>query len=125
MTNHLLNNGSALYDYLNTNGTIDFYYQKQSGATAPYGLVNFVTANDDYTFSENGFRADYEIKIVSDRTFPLEAVQQYGTTHELIQDAALTLPGVIRVRRESTFQYEDQQSYWHVGGIYNIETWEN
>lgn len=122
--NNILLNGSALYSYLNTNSTVDIYYQKVQNATPPYCLVTLVSGNDDYTFDSEGFSADYIIKIVSNRQFPLEAIELYGDIHELVQDANLGLPGIIKIRRESIINFEDDNNYQHVGGLYRLETWE-
>lgn len=124
--NDLLNVGSAIFNHINTNGTVTTYYQKaRQSATVPYCLVYFMTANDDYTFSDNGLNADYIIKVISDKNFPEEAIRLYGNIHELFQNAQLSIPGydILRVRRESPIQYEDQSHFWNVGGLYNIDIW--
>lgn len=124
--NDLLHVGSALYNYIATNGTVTTYYQKaKQSATVPYCLVYFMNANDDYTFDSKGLNADYVIKVVSDKAFPEEAIRLYGDVHDIIQDSGFTIPNyeVIRVRRESILQYEDQSHFWNVGGLYNIDIW--
>ena len=124
--NDLLHIGSAIYNHLKTNGTIDCYYQKaRQSATVPYCLVYFMTANDDYVFGSQGLNADYVVKVISDKNFPEEALRLYGDIHNLVQDSSLTIPDydIIRVRRESILQYEDQMHFWNVGGLYNVDTW--
>lgn len=124
--NDLLHVGSALYNHIKNNGTIECYYHKaKQSASVPYCLVYFMTGNDDYTFNDNGLNADYVVKVISDKNFPEEAIRLYGDIHEFVQDASLTIPGysVLRVRRESILQYEDQMHFWNVGGLYNFDIW--
>jgi hypothetical protein len=125
--NDLLLMGSALYQYFNTNGTATVYYQKApQGASVPYTVIQFMTAVDEYTFNDKGVSSDYAIKVVSDRKFPFDAIQLYGYIHSLIQDGSVSVAGynVLRIRRESMFQYQDPQDFWNVGGIYNLDIWE-
>lgn len=124
--NELLHLGSAIFNHIKTNGTIDCYYHKaKQSATVPYCLVYFMSANDDYTFSDNGLNADYVIKVISDKNFPEESIRLYGEIHSLVQDSQLSIPGydVLRIRRESLMQYEDQMHFWNVGGLYNFDVW--
>ena len=124
--NDLLHVGSALFNHIKNNGTIDCYYHKaKQSATVPYCLVYFMSANDDYTFNDKGLNADYVVKVISDKNFPEEGIRIYGDIHELVQDASLTIPGysVLRVRRESILQFEDQMHFWNVGGLYNFDVW--
>lgn len=125
--NDLLLMGSALYQYFNTSGTATVYYQKApQGASVPYTVIQFMTAVDEYTFNDKGVSSDYAIKVVSDRKFPFDAIQLYGYIHSLIQDGSVSVAGynVLRIRRESMFQYQDPQDFWNVGGIYNLDIWE-
>jgi len=124
--NDLLHVGSALYNHIKNNGTIDCYYHKaKQSASVPYCLVYFMSANDDYTFNDKGLNVDYVVKVISDKNFPEESIRLYGDIHELVQDVSLTIPGysVLRVRRESILQYEDQMHFWNVGGLYNFDIW--
>ena len=124
MSNLLI--GSALLNNLTTNGTVTTYYGKApQSATPPYCLIYFVTSNDDYTFNDNGINADYQIKVISNKNFPEEAIRLYQSQHVLTQDANLSIPGykLMRIRRVSTFEFEDQFHYWNVGGLYNLDVW--
>ncbi len=128
MSNVLLQAGSALYNYINTNGTVDTYYQKaKQKSQLPYVIVAFVSATDDYTFTDDGINADYSIRVVTKNDFPDEAITLYGQVHELIQDAPLTFDGysLMRIRRESIYQFQDSQDYWNVGGLYNLDIWKS
>ena len=125
--NELLLMGSALYNYINTLGTITTYYQKApQSATVPFVIIQLMSATDDYSFTDQGINADYSIKVISDRNFPLHAIQLYGSTHSLIQDGTIAVEGnsVLRIRRESIFQFEDSEHFWNVGGIYNFNIWQ-
>lgn len=119
--------GSAVYNLLKTNGSIDVYHSKApQSATTDYALIYFVTSNDEYTFNDKGLSGDYQLKVVSSKNFPDSAIQMYGYLHDLLQDANLNLPNYdsIRVRRQSTFLFEDQKHFWNVGGLYAIEIWQ-
>jgi len=119
--------GSALYNKISTAGTVTTYYQKapQSG-TPPFCIISFVNANDDYVFSKKGVQGDYFVKVISDKNFPEQAIVLYSSIHDILQDVSLTIPGysVIKIRRESLVQYEDQFHFWNVGGLYNLEIWQ-
>lgn len=124
--NDLLLVGSALHSYLNTQGTITTYYGKApQSATVPYCLIYFVTSNDEYTFNDYGSSGDYQLKVISNKNLPEEAIRLYGSQHELMQNASLSISGFTlhRVRRESTFCYEDSTHFWNVGGLYSIDIW--
>jgi len=124
--NNLLLMGSALYSYINTQGTITTYYQKApQSAQPPFVIVSFVSATDDYTFDSNGMNADYFIKVVGSKVFPESTISLYGAVHDLIQDAPITITGnnLLRIRRESIMQYQDSEDFWNVGGLYNLDTW--
>ena len=122
--NDLLHVGSALFNHIKNNGTIDCYYHKaKQSASVPYCLVYFMSANDDYTFNDKSLNADYVVKVISDKNFPEEAIRLYGDIHEIVQDSSLSMPGynVIRLRRESILEYEDQFHFWNIGGLYNLD----
>lgn len=125
--NDMLQMGSALLSYINSNGTIPFYYQKAPQNTQkPYGVIVFSNGQDDYDFNSKGVDGDYFIKIISDRQLPYEAIVLYGEVHDLIQDAPLTSNSFTlrQVRRESLVQYQDDMDFWNVGGLYNFDIWE-
>ena len=66
---------------------------------------------------------DYTVKVVDDDKWPSAALVTYGTVHTAMQDARLTLTGftLLRARRNATFNYRDQDGFWHIGGIYRID----
>ena len=118
--------GSALVSYLNTNGTVDFYYRKaKQSVQPPFGVVSFIAGTDDYTFDSNGFNGEWLIKVVGRKTFPETTIEEYNETHDIIQDAPLTLTGntLMRFRRISLIEYQDPEDFWNIGGIYNFDTW--
>lgn len=121
--------GSALFNKVRTSGTIATYFQKApQSATTPYTLVYFMTANDDYTFTDDGLNADYVVKVVTsqDKQYhPEQALALYSSVHAALQDTNFTIPGytIIRIRRESILTYEDQSHFWNVGGLYNLDIW--
>lgn len=134
--------GSALYSRL---GTVTYTYPTQGtvtttgsvgtydtlshqGSATPYVIFQHETALDTYTFGTvSGVSADYMVKAVSNRQTPLQAQAIYAKAHDTLQDAPLTIAGSypLRVRRTSTFQFRDSDSFWHVGGIYRVDYWHN
>ena len=50
----------------------------------------------------------------------------YGSVHATLQNAGLTIDGysALRCERRSTIEYMDGDHFWHVGGIYRIDAWE-
>lgn len=121
--------GSALYSAIGTAaGTVEptAIYQgiATQGAAPPYILFNRQTAADRYTFTSRGISATYQIKVVSNKAWPGEAQIAYDRIHTSLQDAALTATGyaLMRMRRETTIEYQDNERFWHVGGIYRIDT---
>lgn len=133
--------GSALYGRLgtvqytyNTNGTVSttgtlgtWDTQAPQRSSTPYIIYQLQDSLDQYTFSgPSGESADYLVKVVSNRVDPtVDAFAIYDHLHEVLQDAPLTIAGgrSLRVRRLSRVQYQDSDRYWHVGGIYRIDTW--
>lgn len=142
MANEFQAMGSALYGTLGTvqytyrtsgtvttTGTLGCYdtLSPQNG-TPPYVIFQLQASLDQYTFgTKSGESADYMVKVVSDRRYPsMQAYAIYDQTHEVLQDAALSISGSypLRCRRKSRFGYQDAEAYWHVGGIYRIDSWE-
>lgn len=118
---------SALYSYLDTASTANIYYALAPQNTQPpYVVIKRVTSNDEYTFTSQGIDTQYSIKAISNRNYPLEATALYESIHTILQNANLTISGynLIRCERSSEFDYQDNEQYWHVGGIYNIEAWQ-
>lgn len=105
-------------------GTLAFYYSKAPlTVKPPFGIIDFNNGSDDYTFTDNGLESTYQIKVISDQTFPFEAASLYADVHTLIQDAPLTFSDfyLMQCRRTSPIQYQDPQGFWHIGGIYEID----
>jgi hypothetical protein len=133
--------GSAIYGKL---GTVQYTYptngtatttgalglydtQAPQGSAPPYLIYQVQSTLDLYTFgSKSGESADYFVKVVSNRQDPTaQAFAIYDQMHSVLQDAALSLSGgySFRCRRSSRRQYQDADKFWHVGGIYRIDTW--
>jgi len=124
--NNLLAMGKALFNHLDTNSSMDVYYQKaKQSVKPPFCVITFISATDDYTFNSSGMNADYMIKVVSDKLFPDTAIEDYGAIHTLLQDASIAVENsvLLRIRRESLIQFQDPQDFWNVGGIYNLDIW--
>ena len=120
--------GSALYTAIGTAiGTVTPMAVYESlapqGSVFPYTLFTQQVARDEYTFTSRGVSASYQVKVVSNRQFASEARTAYDRLHANLQDAPLTVTGynLLRMRRETTIQYQDPDRFWHVGGIYRID----
>jgi hypothetical protein len=136
--------GSALYGRL---GTVQYTYPTTGTATTtgsvgvynsmvvgnngqpvdvPYFIFQHQAGRDEYTFNTRGESLDYMVKAVSDRQTPSQAYALYAGAHDALQDAPLNISGytVLRVRRQSRFEFRDTDGYWHVGGLYRIDTWD-
>lgn len=123
----VLSLGSAVYNTVASGTLPAFYHLAPQSQNPPYAEVILLSGIDDYTFDDKGFNASFLVKVISDRQFPLEAIQAYDTVHGILQDASISFTGysVIRIRRESIVNYQDNERFWHVGGNYNFEVWEN
>jgi len=116
--------GSAITTAL-SGGTVSvFDTLAVQGGTPPYAIFQAQNPGDhEYTFSSSGLRADYVLKVLSNRTWPGEAQQVYTHLHNLMQNAALSVTGytVQRCRVVSSVKYRDEDGFWHVGGVYRID----
>lgn len=127
MANDFTAFGSAIYNQLGgTAANPPVYYGlAPQGGTPPYIIVNRLDGDDEYTFNSSGVNTRYTVKAVSNRIWPNEAWNAYGSVHPTLQNAALTITGFtsLRCQRVSTIEYQDPGRYWHIGGIYRIEAW--
>ena len=142
MANEFQAMGSALYGAL---GTIQYTYYTNGTATAsgtlpvsdtlalqatnlPYIIFQIQDSLDTYLFgTKSGESADYLVKVVSNRQTPsAQAYGIYDHLHEVLQDAPLSIAGSypMRVRRRSRLGYQDPDKFWHVGGVYRIDSFE-
>jgi len=116
--------GSAINSAL-SGGTVSVYDTLAvQGGTPPYAIFQAQNPGEmEYTFSSSGLRADYVLKVISNRTWPGEAQQVYNHIHNLMQNAALSVSGyrVLRCRVSSGIKYRDEDGFWHVGGVYRID----
>jgi hypothetical protein len=107
--------GSALYDAV-ADGT----------APLPYTVWQVLANSDDYAFGADDKEQeslDVMLRCVSDRYWPDKARTMYGTVHNYMQSAPLSVTGfnVLRcLRRGSKFQYQDSELFWNVGAIYAV-----
>ena len=134
--------GSALYSALgtvsytyNTNGTATttgtlptYDSEAPQGTNPPYVIFQFGAGVDSYKFGDWADESDdYIVKAISDRGYPKQAEGIYEQVHNALQDAALSISGnqLIRCRRTAPIKYRDADGYWHVGGLYRIDTHES
>lgn len=142
MANDFGAQGSALYGRLGTvqytyrtsgttltTGTLGVYdAMAPQGGTAPYVIFQFMTSADEYTFAGgHGESTEIMVKAVSNRQYAsMQAEPIYSQAHTALQHAALTITGtnLLRLRRNSRIKYRDSDGYWHVGGLYSVDTWD-
>lgn len=110
--------GSAVYYGLAPQGTNPPYvvFARQSGVDSYYLYGGTAVGNWDIT-------AEYMVKVIDDGLWPGVAQAAYGTVHTMMQDAALSITGftALRSRRVQTLEYRDDDGFWHIGGIYQVE----
>lgn len=116
---------SAVYSALGgTASTPPAYYAlAPQGAQPPYVIFQRMAASDVYTFTSSEVGADYMVKVISNRQWLGEAYAAYGSVHATLQAKHLNISGMtaLRCERRTTIEYQDNDRYWHVGGIYRIE----
>ena len=127
MANDFTAIGSALYSALG-GGTASpsvYYAMAPQGSTPPYTIFQRMAGNDEYTFNDGGVNTEYMIKVISNRQWPGEAWNAYGSVHTAIQGASLSVTGFssLRCERRTTIEFVDYDRFWHVGGIYRVEAW--
>ena len=128
--------GTVQYTYpasgtATTTGSVNIYNLQapqvgQSQVPPPYLIYQHQASRDDYTFDNRGESLDYVVKAVSDRQTPAQAYAIYAGADAALQDAPLSVSGytVLRVRRQSRFEYKDTDGYFHVGGLFRIDYWD-
>ncbi len=118
--------GSALYTLLDAATALNVYYGvAPQGSVPPYVVFNRQTARDEYTFSGHGVNASYLVKVVTLETWPTGAERTYDALHNAVQDGTVSVSGytLLRLRRTSTVEFQDNKDAWHVGGLYAVEVW--
>jgi hypothetical protein len=115
-----------------TTGTLGCYdsLAPQSPPTQPpYVIFQLQDSLDMYDMSGvSGESADYVLKAVSNRQdASAQAFAIYDQAHNHFQDAPLSVTGgyLLRCRRIGRVQYQDSDKFWHVGGIYRLDSWES
>lgn len=118
--------GSALNSLIDSATTLPvFYARAPQGTVPPYVIFNRQGARDEYTFDGTGVNASYLIKVVTLDTWPTGAQRTYDALHASIQDRGSVSGGyqLLRMRRSSTIEFQDDKNAWHVGGLYDVEIW--
>lgn len=128
--------GTAQYTYYTngtatTTGSVPVYdtLAPQGGSVAyPHIIYQFMVSVDEYKFAGgHGDSVDVMVKVVSNRQYPsMQAQPIYAQAHAAIQHAQLTITGsnLLRIERSSRIKYRDSDQYWHVGGLYTVDTWD-
>ncbi len=121
--------GSALYMLVDAATTTPVYYGlAPQGQPQPYVIVQRQEGRDEHTFSSQGVSADYVVKVVSREASPTPAQRQYDAIHAQIEGGGtVTVSGynLLRFERQATIEYQDPGQFWHVGGLYRVEVWED
>lgn len=126
--NHIQALGSALYSRLNTQGTISIYYQLAPQNTSPpYAIFQPQSPGvDEYAFGStesNLVSCVYTLKVVDDSTWPSNGWSLYQHLDTAIQGFEISVSGydTLRVQRESSIEFRDQEDNWHCGGLFRID----
>ncbi len=116
--------GSAIYAVMAPPLGSAFYYMLAPQNTLPpYTVYQFLTDVDEYSFNTSWQEIQVQVKTVSNQRWPTDAQRIYSNTvHPTMQDAALSVSGfqVLQVRRMHQLYYQDNEFFFHVGGIYGI-----
>lgn len=105
-----------------------YYAVAPQGTQPPYVIWQRQDGRDEYTFTSGGLNADYVVKVVSKDTWPTGAQRTYDALHGRIQGGGtVTVSGgrLLRFERRATVEYRDPGQFWHVGGLYRVEVWED
>lgn len=121
--------GSALYTLVDGATTLPAYYGlAPQGQPHPYVIVQRQTGRDEHTFTGRGVAAEYVVKVVTRDTWPTGAQRAYDGIHGQIEGGGtVAVSGfhLLRFERQSTIEYQDPGQFWHVGGLYRVEVWED
>lgn len=125
--------GTVVYTYTTNGtatamGTLGFYdtLAPQASTPKPYLVFQHMTGADEYLFGAEAGQADeYMLKVISDRNYAAQAQGIYDQAHSVLQDAPLSIASnqLLRCRRTAPVKYQDTDHFWHVGGLYRIDTW--
>ena len=126
--NHILALGSALYSRLNTEGTVDVFYNlAPQGKEPPYCIIQPQSLGvDEYVFGStdsNTVSSLYTIKVVDSALWPFNGWSIYQHLDTAIQGFELSITGYdsLRCNRESAIEYRDAQKFWHCGSLFRID----
>lgn len=121
--------GSALYTLVDAATTTPVYYGlAPQGTPPPYIILQRQEGRDERTFTGRGVSADYVVKVVSRDSWPTPAQRQYDAIHAQIENGgtvAVSGYNLLRFERQATIEYQDPGQFWHVGGLYRVEVWED
>lgn len=126
--------GTVQYTYrtsgtVTTTGTVGVYDTlAPQGGSVPYVVFQFMASRDEYKFAGgHGDSVDVMVKAVTYKNYPsMQAQPIYAQAHGNIQHATLTVNGtnLLRLERSSRIKYQDPDGYWHIGGLYRVDTWD-
>lgn len=129
MANSFTALGSALYQLVDSATTIPVYYAlAPQGTVPPYVILQRQEGRDERTFTGTGVSADYVVKVVSREQWPTPAQKVYDAIHGQIEGGgtvAVSGYNLLRFQRQATIEYQDPGQFWHVGGLYRLEVWED
>jgi hypothetical protein len=120
--------GSALYTLVDGATTLPVHYAlAPQGQPQPYVIVQRQDGRDEHTFTSKGLTADYVVKVVAKDQWPTAAQRTYDAIHNQIEGGgtvAVSGYNLLRFERQTTIEYQDPGQFWHVGGLYRVEVWE-
>lgn len=121
--------GSALYSLIEGATSLPVFYAKaRQGQQPPYVIYQRQDGRDEHTFNSQGVNADYVVKVVSRDTWPTGGQRAYDGIHAQIEGGGTIVVNgytLLRMERRATIEYQDPGEFWHVGGLYRVEVWED
>jgi hypothetical protein len=105
-----------------------FYARAPQGTQPPYVIFQRQDGRDEHTFNSKGLNADYVVKVVSKDMWPTGAQRAYDAIHGMIEGGGTVVVSgfnLLRFERQATIEYQDPGQFWHVGGLYRVEVWED
>lgn len=121
--------GSALYQLVDGATSLPVYYAMAPQNTpTPYVILQRQAGRDDHTFTSKGIATDYVVKVVGREQWPTGLQRQYDAIHGQVEGGgtvAVNGYNLLRFERQVTIEYQDPGQFWHVGGLYRVEVWED
>lgn len=121
--------GSAVNQLVDGATSLSVHYAlAPQGQPHPYVIFQRQEGRDEHTFTGKGVSADYVVKVVGREQWPTGLQREYDAIHGQIEGGgtvAVNGYNLLRFERQATIEYQDPGQFWHVGGLYRVEVWED